>query len=137
MTFEDGFISDVIYSLNQIKSSSSRFFATIMFMKWVFPLVLLIAFESLADILAKQWSLDRKGMLAAGALATYLTANTFWLFALKNGSGLARGAVIFSVASGIVAIFLGIIIYKEELHRVQIVGMILGMLSIALLVWYD
>src|SRR5689334_17207720 len=56
-------------------------------MKWLLPIGLLITFEFLADIFAKQWSLDRKAYLAAIALLGYLVANSFWLFALKNGSG--------------------------------------------------
>ncbi len=106
-------------------------------MKWIFPLVLLITFEFIADIFAKQWSLHRGFWLAAGALASYLIANTFWLFALKNGSGLARGAVLFSVASGVIAIGLGLFLYKEEVSRVQLIGLILGLISIGLLFWND
>ena len=102
-------------------------------MKWIFPLSLLIIFECIADILAKRWSLDRKNILAAGALFSYLIANTFWLFALKNGSGLARGAVLFSVASGIIATFLGIFLYQETLNKTQLFGLAVGIVSIFLL----
>lgn len=106
-------------------------------MKWIFPLFLLIVFEFIADIFAKQWSLHRGYMLATGALLSYLIANSFWLFALKNGSGLARGAVLFSVASGVIAVGLGIFLYKEEITRTQLVGLILGLVSIGLLFWND
>lgn len=106
-------------------------------MKWILPLSLLIGFELVADILAKQWSLDKKIFLAVGALAAYLIANTFWLFALKNGSGLARGAVIFSISSAIVAIVLGVFLYKEEVSKIQMIGLILGLISIGLLFWND
>ena len=106
-------------------------------MKWILPLGLLITFELIADIFAKQWSLDRKVTLAFGALGSYLIANTFWLFALKNGSGLAPGAVIFSVASAVIALFLGLFLYKENLTKIQIFGLILGLISITLLFWND
>ena len=106
-------------------------------MKWILPIAMLIFFEFIADILAKEWSLQRGYMLAGGALLSYLIANSFWLFALKNGSGLARGAVIFSVASGIMAVLLGVILFKEGVTKVQIVGMILGVISIGLIVWND
>ncbi len=106
-------------------------------MKWILPITLLIVFEFLADLLAKQWSLDRRVALAIGALLSYLVANSFWLFALKNGSGLARGAVIFSVASAIVAVALGTLFYKEEVSKIQILGIILGLASVTLLFWND
>ncbi len=106
-------------------------------MKWILPLTLLITFEFIADIFAKEWSLNRTVTLAAGALGSYLIANTFWLFALKNGSGLARGAVIFSVASALIAMGLGIFLYKEHITRTQMVGIVLGLISITLIFWND
>lgn len=106
-------------------------------MKWILPLALLISFEFIADVFAKEWSLKRGFVLASAALGSYLIANTFWLFALKNGSGLARGAVIFSVASAIVALSLGILVYKESLNKVQMAGLVLGLLSLVLIFWNE
>ncbi len=100
------------------------------FMHWIIPLSLLIVFELVADILAKQWSVKQGFLLAAGALAAYLIANSFWLFALRNGSGLARGAIMFSVASGVVATLLGVLLFKEHLTRTQFVGIVLGLVSV-------
>ena len=103
-------------------------------MTWVFPLALLVTFECVADVLAKQWSLDHEQThLAVGALLAYLVANTFWLFALKNGSGLTRGAILFSVASALVATFIGLVFYKESLSRTQFVGLGFGLVSIILI----
>jgi drug/metabolite transporter (DMT)-like permease len=106
-------------------------------MKWLLPIVCLIAFEFIADILAKQWSLDQKTVLAVGALAGYLVGNAFWLYALKNGAGLARGSVVFSVASGVIAVGLGVLLYKEHVTRMQVLGLIFGLISITLLFWND
>lgn len=102
-------------------------------LNWILPLTLLIVFELIADVFAKSWSLNQKIWLAVFALLAYLIANTFWLFALKNGSGLAKGAMIFSLASALIAIFLGYFIYKESINTLQIVGMILGMVSLVLI----
>ena len=104
-------------------------------MKWIIPLGILIFFEAVADILSKKWSLQGGGMLAAGALLGYLLANTFWLFALKNGSGLGRGAVIFSVASAIIALLLGTLLYHEKTQPLQLAGLILGIISLVLIFW--
>lgn len=104
-------------------------------MKWILPLSLLVAFEFIADILAKEWSIKSGVILAAAALLAYLIANSFWLFALKNGSGLARGAVLFSIASGVIAVLLGLFLFKETVTRIQLIGLILGLISITLIFW--
>ena len=105
-------------------------------MIWIIPLVILIFFEAIADILAKEWSLGNKSFFYAGlALAAYLLANSSWLVALKYGSGLARGAIIFSVVSAILASIIGLIFYKEQLTPIQMAGVFFGLFSIFLLVW--
>lgn len=104
-------------------------------MNWIFFLSLLIIFEIIADILAKEWSLKTGLLWAVGAIIAYIIANTFWLFALKNGSGLARGAVIFSVATAIFASLIGIVFYKEELNKIQLIGIFFGIISLILIFW--
>jgi drug/metabolite transporter (DMT)-like permease len=104
-------------------------------MKWLFPLSILVLFECLADILAKNWSLKGGWFFAIGALIAYCIGNTFWLFALKNGSGLGKGAVIFSIASAVLAVALGFFLYKEPVSRLQLIGLILGLVSLVLIFW--
>ena len=105
-------------------------------MFWIIPLAILIFFEVIADIFAKEWSLgNRSFMYAVLSLLAYLLANTSWLIALKYGSGLARGAIIFSVASAILASIIGIVVYKEHLSSVQLFGVFLGIFAIVLIVW--
>jgi len=104
-------------------------------MRWIIPLSLLILFESIADVFAKEWSLHGNSIRWVGAISAYIAANAFWLFALKNGSGLGRGAVIFSVASAILATAIGFLFYKEEVSPLQMTGIALGVISIALIFW--
>lgn len=104
-------------------------------MPWILPLALLIAFEMIADVFAKSWSVKNLPWYAVVSLLAYLIANSFWLFALKNGSGLGRGAVIFSVVSAVIAIALGFLIYKEPVTKLQLIGCLLGIASIVLLFW--
>lgn len=103
--------------------------------KWILPLALLIFFEAVADIFAKNWSIHKSVWVAVTSLTFYLIANSFWLFALKNGAQLGRGAIIFSVASAIIAILLGVLLYKEPVSKLQTAGLILGVVSIILLFW--
>jgi glucose uptake protein GlcU len=104
-------------------------------MAWIFPLSLLIFFELVADVLSKEWSLHGSWLRWTGAILGYVVANLFWLFALKEGSGLAKGAVIFSVASAIIAVFIGEILYKENLTTTQLVGVGLGIISLVFIFW--
>jgi len=103
-------------------------------MQWIGPIILLVVFELIADYVAKKWSLEGGWWRASMALAAYLVANSFWLFALKNGSGLARGAVIFSVASAVIAVGLGVLLFREEVTMKGYIGLLLGIVAIVLLV---
>lgn len=104
-------------------------------MIWIAPFALLITFELIADVLAKEWSLGNKPYWWVLAIAAYCIGNLFWLLALKNGSGLARGAVMFSLASEILAIGVAILYYHESLNKIQALGIVLGIISLVLLFW--
>jgi drug/metabolite transporter (DMT)-like permease len=66
-------------------------------------------------------------ILVVGILG-YIIANIFWLFSIRESSGLARGAIIFSVASAVLAIIISLIFYKESVTKVQLVGICVGVL---------
>ncbi len=102
---------------------------------WIIPLSLLILFEVIADIFSKQWALSGSWIMWTGAILGYIIANVFWLFAIRGGSGLARGAVIFSVASAIIAVLLGVFLYKENVTTIQFFGIGVGIVSLVLIFW--
>ena len=104
-------------------------------MFWIFPLAILILFELIADVSAKEWSLRAHSLLWVVALGSYFIGNIFWLFALREGSGLARGAIIFSVATAVIASVIGIYFYNESLNKIQAVGIMLGVISLVLIFW--
>lgn len=96
-------------------------------------LSLLIIFELIADILAKQWSLSGSWIKWIAAFVAYCTANIFWLWALRRGIPLGRGAVLFAVASAVAALVIGIVFYREPTTRTELIGMACGVIAIALL----
>jgi drug/metabolite transporter (DMT)-like permease len=104
-------------------------------MFWVIPLSALIIFELIADILAKNWSVKGGWWIGGMALAAYLVGNFFWLFALKHGSGLGKGAIIFSLASAIIAVLLGYFLYHEEITRNESIGIVLGLVALIFIFW--
>lgn len=104
-------------------------------MIWLIPLSLLIVFEFIADIFAKEWSIHHGPLLWIWAIGAYVIANTFWLIAMRNGAELSIGAVIFSLSSEFLAVFLGLIIYKEPITALQRAGVVLGFVSPLLILW--
>ncbi len=100
---------------------------------WVWPLVLLIAFEACADILSERYALNPTATRWVFALAGYVVANVWWLLAMRRGVGLARGGVLFAVGSAVLAVAIGTLMYHEHLSPAQLVGIALGIAAIALL----
>jgi len=104
-------------------------------MFWIIPIIFLIILESVADIFAKEYSLKGYWYLWSIALVGYIVANMFWLWSIREGSGLARGAIIFSVASAILAVIIGLHFYGETTNKFQMAGIILGVISLSLILW--
>lgn len=100
---------------------------------WIFPLLLLIAFEAVADIFSKEYSLHGKLLSWMIAISSYLVANVFWLMAIRRGSGLTRGAILFSIGSAFAAILIGTVLYNEKLTPTEWFGVLFGVIAIGLL----
>ncbi len=100
---------------------------------WLFFLLLLVAFELLADLVAKQFAVSGKFVFAVLSLLGYVAANSAWLVSLRTGAQLGKGAVLFSVLSGIGAVLIGLLIYHEKVTPVQFIGLALGIAAIAFL----
>lgn len=101
--------------------------------KWLYFLLLLVAFELVADILAKQFALNGKLVIALLSIVGFVAANIAWIISLRTGAELSKGAVLFSVLSGIGAVVIGIFVYHEKVGPFQIIGLILGIAAIAFL----
>jgi glucose uptake protein GlcU len=104
---------------------------------WVIALLLLIGFEAIADILSKEYALHGTFLYWVLALSGYIIANIFWLISIRKGSGLARGAILFSVGSAILAVLIGVLKFQEKIGKVELVGIVVGILSIILIFWSD
>ncbi len=100
---------------------------------WILFIGLLITFEAVADVFSKKYSLSGTYVHWLLAIGAYVVANAFWLMAIRRGSGLARGAVLFSVGSAVVAVLIGLLWYKEHVSTLQLVGIGVGIISIALI----
>ena len=101
--------------------------------KWLYFLLLLVGFELIADILAKQFAVSGKYVFAALSIGGFIAANTAWLISLRTGAELSRGAILFSVLSAIGAVLIGLFLYHEKVSPYQVIGLALGIAAIAFL----
>ena len=101
--------------------------------RWLYYLLLLVVFELVADVLAKQFAVSGKYVFAVLSIIGFIAANTAWLISLRTGAELSKGAVLFSVLSGIGAVLIGVFAYHEKTTPYQIIGLVLGIAAIAFL----
>jgi len=84
------------------------------------------------DFLAKKWSLAPGWATFSGALFCYFASSFFYLQTLPR-KGLVVSCVIWSLASIIAFLFVGLVIFHERLTGVQLLGVVLGTMSLLLL----
>jgi multidrug transporter EmrE-like cation transporter len=100
------------------------------------PLIMLFAVSAVSvgagDYLAKKWSLEPGWNSFAGALVCYLSSSFFYLQTLTR-KGLVVSSVIWSIASIIAFLFVGLVIFHEKLTVLQLIGVSLGIISLLML----
>lgn len=102
---------------------------------WILPISLLIVFECIADVFSKEYAIHGGKTFWIIALSLYVIANVFWLWGMRDGSELGRGAILFSVASAIFAVVIGVGFFGEHVTRPELAGMILGIVSLVLILY--
>jgi len=102
-------------------------------MKWLVPFTFLMIFEIIGNYLAGLFGSIQNFLLVPLALAIYAIANCFWLIALKNGSGLAKGTVYFGVCVVVATALIGFAFYGEQLSMVKLAGLFVGTISLILM----
>jgi drug/metabolite transporter (DMT)-like permease len=104
-------------------------------MFWLILLIPFITLTLISDILAKEYSLNGHWYFWIFSLLGYTIGNIFWLWGIRSGSGLARGALIYLLVNAIFVFVVGVYFYGETTNKVQITGMVLGILSLVLIFW--
>ncbi|MGI9118375.1 MAG: hypothetical protein ACR2IQ_02410 [Minisyncoccia bacterium] len=102
---------------------------------WIFALVGLIILEALADYFAGGFATNGKIIWAITSLLCYIFANISWLVSIRNGSGLAKGAAIFAISSVLLGAAIGILVYNEHLSVLQYIGIGVGVVALALILY--
>ena len=102
-------------------------------MKWIIPFSFLMIFETLGNFVAGLFGSLQNLLLVPLVLIVYAIANYFWLQALKDGSGLARGTIYFGVAVVITTAVVGFAFYEETLSILKLSGIGLVIVSLFLM----
>ncbi len=104
--------------------------------KWIFfALVLVVvAFELLADMLFKKWAQENKLLLLGIGLGLYFIGTIFWAFSLRQ-EYLSKAIVVFTLINLIGGVVMGMVYFQEELSLLQKAVIGLGMLSVVLIEW--
>src|ERR1700742_4100860 len=102
-----------IASDDQIGYSTSMFNKLPQLPPWLWFMLLLVIFELIADIFAKQFGITGKIIFGVLAILGFILANLAWLFSLRNGAELSKGSILFSALSALGAVLLGIFVYHE------------------------
>lgn len=95
-------------------------------------IALAVAFEVVADVLFKRWSLENRAILLGIGLGLYFIGTIFWAFSLRYDL-LSRAVTFFTVANLLAAVLVGVFVFHDELTLVQKVGVGLGVASVLLL----
>lgn len=99
---------------------------------WPILLILSSTGVALGDFYGKYWSINQKGGFYALAMFGYFLSGFFYLPTLL-GKGLVITSLIWSILSIIFFLFIGLVIFKETLTTIQIVGVFLGVVSLIVL----
>ncbi len=103
-------------------------------MKKYFLLIILaaVAFEVVADILFKKWSLNGNGLLFAVGICLYVIGTVAWAYSLKYEL-LTRAITVFTVVNLIAVSVAGLIIFKEDISLTNKIGFLFGLVGVILI----
>lgn len=99
----------------------------------VFALVLLASTSVIAgDYFAKTWSIEQRPLWGMFALLGYFGSGFFYLPTLLR-EGLVVTSVLWSLVSIIGFLVIGLVVFKESLDMVQVIGVAFGVVSLVIL----
>ena len=102
--------------------------------KFIFLILIALAvgLEVFADIFFKKWSMGSKNIILYLGLLFYFIGTIFWAISLKY-EYLSRAVSIFTIINLIAVALVGLVYFKEDLSLINKSGILLGIISIALI----
>jgi multidrug transporter EmrE-like cation transporter len=100
---------------------------------WTFTL-LGVALEIAGDIFFKKWVIGNRPLLLWIGFAIYTIGALFWALSLKYEM-LSKAISIFTILNLVIVVVIGVVFFKENLSIASKLGILLGLISIALIEW--
>jgi multidrug transporter EmrE-like cation transporter len=99
------------------------------------PVVVLLLLSAssviLGDLFGKYWSTNSKTAFFVLALIAYFLSGVFYIPTLLR-QGLVISSLVWSILSIVGFLFIGFVIFHETVTTIQLVGIILGIISLVL-----
>lgn len=100
------------------------------------PPLLLVTLAAMSvvmgDLFAKYWSLAPKNIFYILAILFYIGSAIFYIPSLLS-KGLVITSILWTLISTIGLILVGVVIFKETLSFIQVIGLIFGIISLLIL----
>ncbi len=100
---------------------------------WFALFLVFLVFEQAANVLGKEFAVSGRYRFAVFSSLSFIACELPWIFSLRIGLELSKGAVLFSVVPAILAVLIGSLVYKEKATRSQFIGLAFGIVAVALL----
>jgi len=100
---------------------------------YIIWLVASAVFFAVGEFFSKKFALDPKICYVVLILAAYCIGTLFWLPAILQKNQLSIVGTMWSVLSLLVTVSIGLLIFKESLSLIGIIGVLLAFVSIILL----
>lgn len=107
-----------------------KFLLSIHYLVW---LVLSGVFFAVGEFFSKKFALNPKVIIVFYILAMYIFGTLAWLPAILQKNQLSIVGAIWSVLSLLATVLIGVLIFREQLSTIGIIGIITAFIAIALL----
>lgn len=104
---------------------------TKIFYFWIL-IIFAILIDTVGDISSKFAAVKNKNIYLIVAISLYILSTFIWAISLRHND-LSKATVIFNTLNVIAVVFAGVLIFKESLTTLNIVGIVLGIISVVLL----
>jgi uncharacterized membrane protein len=96
-------------------------------------LLFYLLFFTFGEYFSKKLALNPQWTYLVWAEITYIIGGLFWLPAIIQKNSISILSTILTVMSLVMALFIGVIIFKEQLTIIGIIGIVLAFLSVVCL----
>lgn len=98
---------------------------------WTFTL-LGVALEIAGDVFFKKWIVLNRPLLLWVGFGIYTIGALFWALSLKYEM-LSKAISVFTILNLVIVVVIGVVFFKENISIVSKLGILLGIISIALI----